>query len=103
MFFFKGTEAEIKSAIKSNAVVFFVSGLETDQQKNDFIKKSQPYSKTFTMTVEAPVNGQYECKITFTGTPDVKWLLRFFLASYVKDVDQNNVVKNPNDFFKPYM
>ena len=101
--FFKGTETEVKSEINSKTLTFFVSGLSTDEQAAAFLKRSLPYSKSFTMNMGATANGQSECKINFVGTPDVKWMLRFFLASSVKDVEQNNSKKSPNDFFKTYM
>lgn len=101
--FFKGTETEVKNDLKAKSLGFFVSGLSTDEQAAAFLKNAQPYSKFFTMTMAAPVNGQRECKINFVGTPDAKWVLRFFLASSVKDVEQNNSKKSPNDFFKLYM
>ena len=101
--FFKGTETDVKNEIKSNTLTFSVSDLSSEQA-TAFLKKAQPYSKSFTITMAAQENPlQYTCKINFIGTPDMKWVLRFFLASSVKDVEQNKIKKNPNDFFKPFM
>src|SRR5437016_1620565 len=86
--FFKGNETEVKNNIKTNNLSFFVSGLTSDQEVAAFVKRSQPYAKGFTMTVGSLVNGERECKINFVGAPEMKWMLRFFLASSVKDVEQ---------------
>ena len=101
--FFTASETEIKNEVKAGSLVFYVSGLETEQQADDFLKRSKPYSKGFSMTLGAQVNGQRECKIIFNGNPEMKWALRFFLASGIADVKQDNSVKTVNDFFKPYL
>ena len=98
---FKGTAADTKTAIQSNSLSFQVSGLNTDQQVKDFVKRSQVYSKGFTMTVTPAADKNFQqCKITFNGTPDVKWLQRFFMSSGIEEVELNGEKKNVNDFFK---
>ena len=102
--FFKGTDTDVKNDIKSNTLTFFVSGLSTKELADAFLKKALPYSKSFTMTMARLENpAECEFKITFIGTPELKWVLRFFLASGVKDVEQNSIKKDPSNFFKPYM
>jgi hypothetical protein len=98
---FNGSASDTKSAIQSNTLSFQVSGLNTDQQVQDFIKRSQVYSKGFTMTVVPAADKNFQqCKITFNGTPEAKWLQRFFMSSGIEQVELNGEKKNVNDFFK---
>lgn len=97
--FFKGTATDVKASVQTNTLVFFVSGIDNDQQLADFVKKSTPYSKGFTMTVANTDSQKRECKIKFTGTPDLKWVERFFMAASITDVTLNTTVMSTSDFF----
>jgi hypothetical protein len=97
--FFKGTATDVKASVQANTLTFFVSGIENEQQLADFIKRSTPYSKGFTMTVANTDSQKRECKIKFTGTPDLKWVERFFMAASITDVELNASVMSPSAFF----
>lgn len=103
--FFKGTEADVKSSIQAGTLTFLMAGLETDQQTNAFIKKSQPYAKSFTLTVSPSASNMKECKVAFiTNANDkAKWLQRFFMASGISDVEINGTKKSVEEFFKSIM
>jgi hypothetical protein len=97
--FFKGSSAVIKSSVQSNSLVFYVSGIDSKTQLDDFLKRAQVYSKGFTLTATS-AEGKYECKVNFNGTPEVKWLQRFFVAVSMSDIQQDNEKKSVDDFFK---
>jgi hypothetical protein len=96
---FKGTAPEIKTSIQANTLVFTMSGMETKSQLDDFLKRAQVYAKGFTLTA-TQVNGAYQCSVNFNGTPDLKWLQRFFISVSVADVKLDSGTKTIDEFFQ---
>ena len=101
--YIKNTDAEIKASIQANTFEIGFVGADNDQQLSDLKAKAKPYEKFFTISISDIDNGTRIMKVSFIGTPQVKVLQRFFMATSFVDIQQDRTQKTVADFFKPFL
>jgi len=98
---FSGTIDEIKKSLADNSLVGFT--IESNSASNtDFLKKSEVYSKMFTMG-ESLGYGVNNYTVKFNdGFKNMKYLLRLFMATGITEVNFGKSVMSTEKFFAQF-
>ncbi|MEW6468108.1 MAG: hypothetical protein AB1458_04250 [Bacteroidota bacterium] len=97
--FGSGTD-EIKTSVSSGSVSFSIVSQGFDHEA--FKQKAQQYAKMFTISVSQG-DGVMLYTVKFnTGFENMKYLMRLFTLSDVKEIKQNDTVMDTEKFFSQF-